>query len=434
MSLQVENLEKNMAKLTIEADAKEFEHAIENAYRKNKNKINVPGFRKGKVPRQMIERMYGKEVFYEDAINELIPEVYSRELQAAKELEVVSQPKIDVVQAEAGKPFIFTAEVAVKPEVELGQYRGLSVEKEAVEVTDEDVQAEIEKVRNENSRTIPVEDRPVKDKDVTVIDFEGFIDGVPFEGGQGSDYSLTIGSHSFIDNFEEQLIGKNINEETEVHVTFPEDYQAPDLAGKPAVFKVTVKEIKEIELPEADDEFAQDVSEFDTFEEYKENVKKNIAQKKEEESKRAQGNEAIQKVINNSQMEIPDAMVNSQIDTMVDEFANRIGQQGLSVEQYMKFTSTTEEQLRDQMRPEAIWRIESSLVLEEVAKKEDIQVSEEDVNAEIDHMAEMYAMDAEKFKEMLSDSQKVNMKRDIAIQRAADLIYEHAVETEAASE
>ena len=433
MSLQVDNLEKYMAKLTIEIPAEDLEKAIQAVYLKQKSRINIPGFRKGKVPRAIIEQMYGPGIFFEEAANTLISQNYPKAVDEAG-IEIVSRPEIDITQMEKGKPFIFTAEVAVKPEVVLGEYFGMQITKADLTVSEEEVDAVINRERKSNARRVTVENRPAQDGDIVVIDYEGFVDGVAFEGGKGENHSLSIGSHTFVDTFEEQLIGKNTGEEVEVNVTFPEDYHASDLAGVPAMFKVKIHEIKTNEMPELDDEFAQDVSEFDTFEEYKENVKKNIAQKKEEESKRAQGNEAIQKVINNSQMEIPDAMVNSQIDTMVDEFANRIGQQGLSVEQYMKFTSTTEEQLRDQMRPEAIWRIESSLVLEEVAKKEDIQVSEEDVNAEIDHMAEMYAMDAEKFKEMLSDSQKVNMKRDIAIQRAADLIYEHAVETEAASE
>ena len=433
MSVQVENLEKNMAKLTIEIPAEDLEKAIQAVYLKQKSRINIPGFRKGKVPRAIIEQMYGPGIFFEEAANTLISQNYPKAVDEAG-IEIVSRPEIDITQMEKGKPFIFTAEVAVKPEVVLGEYFGMQITKADLTVSEEEVDAVINRERKSNARRVTVENRPAQDGDIVVIDYEGFVDGVAFEGGKGENHSLSIGSHTFVDTFEEQLIGKNTGEEVEVNVTFPEDYHASDLAGVPAMFKVKIHEIKTNEMPELDDEFAQDVSEFDTFEEYKENVKKNIAQKKEEDSKRAQGNEAIQKVINNSQMEIPDAMVNSQIDTMVDEFANRIGQQGLSVEQYMKFTSTTEEQLRDQMRPEAIWRIESSLVLEEVAKKEDIQVSEEDVNAEIDHMAEMYAMDAEKFKEMLSDSQKVNMKRDIAIQRAADLIYEHAVETEAASE
>ncbi len=433
MSVQVENLEKNMAKLTIEIPAEDLEKAIQAVYLKQKSRINIPGFRKGKVPRAIIEQMYGPGIFFEEAANTLISQNYPKAVDEAG-IEIVSRPEIDITQMEKGKPFIFTAEVAVKPEVVLGEYFGMQITKADLTVSEEEVDAVINRERKSNARRVTVENRPAQDGDIVVIDYEGFVDGVAFEGGKGENHSLSIGSHTFVDTFEEQLIGKNTGEEVEVNVTFPEDYHASELAGVPAMFKVKIHEIKTNEMPELDDEFAQDVSEFDTFEEYKENVKKNIAQKKEEESKRAQGNEAIQKVINNSQMEIPDAMVNSQIDTMVDEFANRIGQQGLSVEQYMKFTSTTEEQLRDQMRPEAIWRIESSLVLEEVAKKEDIQVSEEDVNAEIDHMAEMYAMDAEKFKEMLSDSQKVNMKRDIAIQRAADLIYEHAVETEAASE
>lgn len=334
MSVQVENLEKNMAKLTIEIPAEDLEKAIQAVYLKQKSRINIPGFRKGKVPRAIIEQMYGPGIFFEEAANTLISQNYPKAVDEAG-IEIVSRPEIDITQMEKGKPFIFTAEVAVKPEVVLGEYFGMQITKADLTVSEEEVDAVINRERKSNARRVTVENRPAQDGDIVVIDYEGFVDGVAFEGGKGENHSLSIGSHTFVDTFEEQLIGKNTGEEVEVNVTFPEDYHASDLAGVPAMFKVKIHEIKTNEMPELDDEFAQDVSEFDTFEEYKENVKKNIAQKKEEESKRAQGNEAIQKVINNSQMEIPDAMVNSQIDTMVDEFANRIGQQGLSVEQYM---------------------------------------------------------------------------------------------------
>ena len=330
MSLQVEKLEKNMAKLTIEAPADEFEKAVEKSYQKNKNRMSVPGFRKGKVPRKMLEKMYGAQIFFEDAINDLIPEVYSREVTAAEDLEIVSQPKIEVTQAEAGQSFIFTAEVALKPAVELGQYKGLAVEKDSVEVTDEDVAAELEKVRKENSRTISVEDRAVEDGDIATIDFEGFIDGEAFEGGKGTDYPLTIGSHSFIDTFEEQLVGKNLNEEVEVNVTFPEDYQAKELAGKPAMFKVTVKELKKVELPEADDEFAQDVSEFDTLEEYKNDIRTKLTEQKETEAKNALEDKAVAAVVEGAKMDIPEPMIRIRVvcskGTYIRALARDIGE------------------------------------------------------------------------------------------------------------
>ena len=368
MSLQVEKLEKNMAKLTIEAPADEFEKAVEKSYQKNKNRMSVPGFRKGKVPRKMLEKMYGTQIFFEDAINDLIPEVYSREVTAAEDLEIVSQPKIEVTQAEAGQSFIFTAEVALKPAVELGQYKGLAVEKDSVEVTDEDVAAEIEKVRKENSRTISVEDRAVEDGDIATIDFEGFIDGEAFEGGKGTDYPLTIGSHSFIDTFEEQLVGKNLNEEVEVNVTFPEDYQAKELAGKPAMFKVTVKELKKVELPEADDEFAQDVSEFDTLEEYKNDIRTKLTEQKETEAKNALEDKAVAAVVEGAKMDIPEPMIDLQVRQMAENFARRLQSQGISWEQYCQFTGMTTDKLFEQMRPQALKTIQSRLVLEAVQR------------------------------------------------------------------
>lgn len=422
MSLQVENLEKNMAKLTIEAAAEEFEKAVEKSYQKNKNKMSIPGFRKGKVPRQMLEKMYGAQIFYEDAINGLIPEVYSREVMEAKDLEIVSQPKIEVTQAEAGKPFIFTAEVALKPAVELGQYKGLSIEKETAEVTDADVDAEIDKVRNENSRTIPVEGRAVKDGDITTIDFEGFIDGVAFEGGKGTDYPLTIGSHSFIDTFEEQLIGKNVNEEVEVNVTFPEEYQAKELAGKPAVFKVTVKEIKEVELPEVDDDFAQDVSEFDTLEEYKNDIRAKLTEQKETEAKNAMEDKAIAAVIEGAKMDIPDPMIDLQVRQMADNFARRLQSQGISWEQYCQFTGFTADKLFEQMRPQALKSIQSRLVLEAIAAAENIEASEEEFAAEIDKMAATYNMEADKVKEMMGEEEKASIMKDLAVSKAAEFI------------
>lgn len=427
MSLQVEKLEKNMAKLTIEVSAEEVEKAIEKAYRKQKSKISVPGFRKGKVPRKMVEKMYGVGVFYEDAVNEMIPTAYEA---AAKEsgLEIVSQPKIDVVQIEAGKEFIFTAEVAVKPEVELGEYNGVEVAKADVTVTDEDIMAEIDKEREQNSRIITVEDRAVEDGDMTVIDFEGFVDGEAFEGGKGTDYPLTIGSHSFIDTFEEQLVGKNIGEEVEVNVTFPEEYHAEDLKGKPAMFKVTVKQIKKKELPELDNDFVEDVSEFSTVEEYKESIKKNIEEKKANEAKAAKEDAVIEKIIESAKMEIPDPMVDSQVRQMAEDFARRLSAQGLSLEQYFQYTGLTAEMLVEQMKPQALKRIQSRLVLEAVAEKENFEVTEEEIEKEVTDMAASYQMEADKLKELLTDADKDNMKKDIQVKKAIDFVTENAKE------
>ena len=427
MSVQVENLEKNMAKLTIEVPAEELEKAIQAAYMKQKGKIALPGFRKGKVPRHMIEKMYGVEIFYEDAANELISNEYPKAVDESG-LDIVSRPTVDVTQIEKGKPFIFTAEVAVKPEVTLGKYMGVQVTKIDTSVTEEEVDAEVEKERESNARTITVEDRPVADGDTAVIDYEGFVDGTPFEGGKGENHSLVIGSHSFIDSFEDQLIGKNAGDEVEVNVTFPEDYHAADLAGKPAVFKVKINEIKAKELPELDDDFAQDVSEFDTLAEYKESVKTKLQERKEAVAKRDKEEEAINKIIEKSEMEIPDAMVETQVASMMNDFAGRMSQQGLTMEQYMKFTGMTAEKLQEQMKPEAVKRIQTSLVLEKIAKEENIEVSDEDVEAEVVRMAEMYGMEADKLKEYMGDDERDSMKKDLAIQKAVDLIMENIKE------
>ena len=422
MSLQVEKLEKNMAKLTIEVSAEEFEKAVEKAYQKNKGKINIQGFRKGKAPRQMIEKMYGAGVFFEDAANIIIPQAYSAEMENCTDLEIVSQPKIEVVQIEKGQPFIFTAEVALKPEVELGQYKDIEVEVAVPEVKDEDVEAELKKVQEEQARTIPVEDRAVADGDMTTIDFEGFVDGVPFEGGKGTDYPLTIGSHSFIDTFEEQLIGKNIGEEVEVNVTFPEEYHAEELKGKPAMFKVTVKEIKVKELPELDDDFAQDVSDFDTMDEYKEDIRKKLVEKAEAAARNEKEEKVLDIIITGAKMEIPDAMVEAQQDQMVRDFAGRISQQGLSMEQYMQFTGMTIDMMKEQMKPQALKRIQVRLVLEAIAEKEAFEVTEEDINKELETMASMYKMDLEKLKELVTDTEKEAMKKDIVVSKAADFV------------
>ncbi|MCI9493247.1 MAG: trigger factor [Lachnospiraceae bacterium] len=427
MSVQVENLEKNMAKLTVEVPAEELDKAIQAAYMKQKSKISVPGFRKGKVPRAMIEKMYGVEIFYDDAVNDILSKEYPKAAQESG-LEIVSRPSIDVVQIEKGKDLIFTAEVAVKPEVTLGDYLGVPVKKADISVTEEEVSAEIEKERESNARMVTVEGRAVEEGDTVVIDYEGFADGVAFEGGKGENHPLVIGSHAFIDTFEEQLIGKNAGDAVTVNVTFPEEYHAPELAGKPAMFQVRINEVKAKELPELDDEFAQDVSEFDTLAEYRESVHKKLIERKENEARRLKENEVIEKIIEGSQMEIPDAMVQTQAETMVDEFSSRIAQQGLSMEQYMQFTGMTQDKLMEQMKPDALKRIQSGLVLEAIAKAENIEVAQEDVDAEITTMAEMYGMEADKLQEIMGDSEKDSIKKDLAIQKAVELIVEKAQE------
>lgn len=432
MSLQVEKLEKNMAKLTIEVDAAELDKAIESAYQKNKGKISIPGFRKGKAPRKMIEQMYGKEVFYEDAANEIIPNAYDKALEECTE-EIVSSPKIEVVQLEAGKPFIFTAEVALKPSVTLGKYKGVKVDKIDVEVTDAEIEAEINTERENSARTIPVTDRAVKDGDMTVIDFEGFVDGVAFAGGKGEDYPLTIGSGAFIPGFEEALIGAEIGVETDVNVTFPEDYQAEELAGKAAVFKCTVKEIKEKELPELDDEFASEVSEYDTFEEYKASIVKRIADKKEADAKNAKEDAVIEAIIADATMEIPDAMLETQQRQMVEDFAQRIQSQGLSMEQYMQFTGVTPQILVEQVKPQAMKRIQSRLVLEAVVAAESIVASEEDFEAEVTKMAEAYKMENDKVKELLGENGKKQVMEDICISKAVEFVVANAKEAKPAA-
>lgn len=426
MSLQVEKLEKGMAKLTIEVGADELEKAIEKAYHKNKNKINIPGFRKGKAPRAMIEKMYGKAVFYEDAANELIPEAYDKAYDECEE-DIVSSPEIEVVQIEAGKPFIFTATVALKPEIKLGKYKGVKVAKADTTVSDEEVMAVIEKERENSARSISVE-RPVKDKDETVIDFEGFVDGVAFEGGKGENYPLTIGSGAFIPGFEEQLIGAEIGKEVTVKVKFPEDYHAEELKGKDAEFKCTVKEIKEKELPELDDEFASEVSEYDTFDEYKAATVKSLTEKKVEEAKNKKEDEVIDAIIKASEIEIPDAMLDTQKRQMIQDFAQNIQQNGLSMEQYFQFTGLTAEKLMEQVEPNAKRRIESRLVLEGVVKAEKIEASEEDFENELKRMAESYNMELDKIKEMVDDKAKKQVMEDLAIQKAVDFVVSNAKE------
>ncbi len=427
MSVQVEKLENNMAKLTIEVSAEDLEKALEAAYQKEKNKISIPGFRKGKVPRAMVEKMYGAGMFYEDAANSLMQQNYPAAVDESG-IDIVSRPSVDVVQLEKGKPFIFTAEVAVKPEVTLGKYLGVTVSKVDTTVTDEEVDAALEKERNNNARTVSVTDRPVQSGDTAVIDFEGFVDGVAFEGGKGENHPLEIGSHSFIDTFEDQLIGKNAGDEVDVNVTFPEQYQAADLAGKPALFKVKIHEVKAKELPELNDEFASDVSEFETLAEYKESLKKNLQQQKENEAKKTKEDEAIQKIIDKSKMDLPEAMITTQCENMIEEFSQRLAQSGLSMEQYLQFSGMTMDKMMEQVRPEAISRIQSSLVLEQIAKEENIEVTDEDVDAEIAKMAANYGMEADKLKEYMGDAEKASMKRELAITKAVDLIMENAKE------
>ena len=427
MSLQVEKLEHNMAKLTIEVSAEEVEKALQAAYIKERKKISMPGFRKGKVPRQMIEKMYGPEVFYDEAANHMISEAYGKAYDEC-ELELVSQPKIDFVQLKKGEPFIFTAEVAVKPEVTLGEYKGLKVDKVSTRVTQKEVDEEIEKERERNARTVEVTDRAVQDKDQVLLDFEGFVDGEAFEGGKGEKYPLTIGSGAFIPGFEEQLIGAEIGKEMEVNVTFPEDYQAKELAGKAAVFKCTVQEIKVKELPELDDEFASDVSECETLDAYKAEVKKKIKERKEREGKEKKENQAVDAAIENAQMDIPEAMIELQTKQMADDFARRIMQQGLTVEQYYQFTGMTEEKMMEEMKPQAEKRIKTRLVLEAIVAAENIEVSEERLEEELKKMAESYQMEVDKLKEFMGENEKKQMKEDIAVQEAVTLIAEAAVE------
>lgn len=425
MSVQVEKLEKNMAKLTIEVDTAQFEDAMKKAFNKNKNKFNIPGFRKGKAPRAMIEKMYGEGIFYEDAADEAINATCMKAMDESG-LEIVSRPEVAVEQIGKDKPFIYTALVAVRPEVTLGEYKGIEVEKADASVTAEDVDAELKKVQEQNARLLNVEDRPVADGDKTVIDFEGFVDGKPFDGGKAEDYDLTIGSHSFIDTFEEQLIGRNIGEECEVNVTFPEEYHAPELAGKPATFKVTVKEIKVKELPALDDEFAGEVSEFETMDEYKKDIEAKILERKQKEAATENENRVVDKVAANASLEIPDKMVESQIDNMVQDTARRMQGQGLSMDMYMKYTGMTMDSMRDQMRPQALKRIQTRLVLEEVVKAENIQVPDERLDEEIAKMAAAYQMETDKLKEYMSDRDKDQMKEDLAVQEAVDFLVAEA--------
>lgn len=427
MSVQVEKLEKSMAKLTIEVSAQEFDAAIDKAYQRSKGRISLPGFRKGKAPRAMIEKMYGPSIFYEDAANILIPDAYEKAVGEC-DLEIVAQPEIDLVQAEKGKTFIFTALVAVKPEVTLGVYKGIEVEKKTVEVSEEEVTAEIDKAREANSRMITVDDRAAQDGDTVVIDFDGYVDGEAFEGGKAEDYTLVLGSHSFIDNFEEQLVGVNIGDDVEVNVTFPDQYQAEELQGKPALFKVKLKEIKEKEMPELDDDFAQDVSDCDTLEEYQNQVREKLQKAKEDDVKREQENAIIRQIIENASMEIPEQMVEAQVRQLMQEFAQRLQSQGLSLEQYIQFTGMTPEKLMEELTPQALGRLQSRLVLEAVAAAEELKPSEEDYEKEIENISKMNQMEADKLKDMIGEDEKKQIEMDLAVQKAVEFVVESAVE------
>ena len=433
MSLQVEKLEKNMAKLTIEVSAEDLDKAMEKAYQKQKSRISLPGFRKGKAPRKMIESMYGKGVFMEDAVNSLVPQEYTKALGEC-DLEIVSQPEINVTQMEPGKALIFTADVAVKPEVTLGDYKGVEVPKSEIAVTDEEVDAEVKKEQDKNARTVAVEDRAAANGDITTIDFEGFVDGVAFDGGKGTDYALTLGSGTFIPGFEDQLVGANTGDHVEVKVTFPEEYQAKELAGKEAVFQCDVKKIETKEVPELDDEFAKDVSEFDTLAEYKEDVKKKLTEKKEKEARTAKENAAVDKAIENAQMDIPELMTKTESRQMMDDFSRRMQQQGLSMEQYFQFTGQSMDKMMEDMKPQALKRIQTRLVLEKVAEAENIQPSEEEITEEIQKMADAYKMEADKIREAIGESGLEQMKKDMAVQKAVTVIADAAVEVEKAAD
>lgn len=425
MSLQVEKLEKNMAKLTVEVSAEQFEDAIKASYNKNKGRFNIPGFRKGKAPQTMIEKMYGPGVFYEDAVDAAIDATYGDAMEESA-LDIVSRPEIGIEQVEKGKALIYTATVALKPEVVLGDYKGIEVAKASAEVTDEDIEADLKKVQEQNSRLISVEDRAVQDGDQLLIDFDGSVDGVPFDGGKAEAYSLTIGSHSFIDTFEDQLIGKNIGEDIDVNVTFPEEYHAKELAGKPALFKVVIKEIKVKELPELDDEFAGEVSEFETLEEYKADIKAKLLEAKQKQATTENENSVVDKVVENATMEIPDPMVDNQVMNMVDDYGRRMQSQGISLDQYMQYTGMTIDTLKEQMRPQALKRIQTRLVLEAVVKAENIEVADEALDKELENMAESYKMELDQLKSYMGEREKAQMMEDLAVQEAVDFLVAEA--------
>lgn len=427
MSLAVEKLDGSMAKLTITVPAEEFTKAITSAYNKQKSKFSVPGFRKGKVPQAFIEKMYGAAIFYEDAANQLINEYYPKELENCEE-EITSNPEIDVTQIEKGKDFIFTATVAVKPEIKIGDYKGVEIEKIDTTVTDEDVMAEIMKDQKENGRKIDVTDRAAQMDDEVTINFEGFVDDVAFEGGKGENYKLTLGSHSFIDTFEDQIVGKNIGDKFDVNVTFPEEYHVEDLKGKPAVFKVELLAISTLELPELDDEFASDVSSFETFAEYKEDKKKTLEVKKEEQAKREKQSKVVEKIAEAAEVEIPEAMIKYNQERIMNEMSQRMMYQGLQMEQYLQLMGTTKEEFLERVKPDAIARIKTSLVLEAVAAAENIVASDDDVDAEIQDMATQYQMKPEELKDMIGAPELENIKKDIASRKALEFLGENCKE------
>ena len=433
MSVQIENLEHNMAKLTIEVEAAEFDAACKKVYNRKKGSYNLPGFRKGKVPMNMLEKTYGPGIFYEDAANEIMPKAYADALEETK-LDVVSAPEVDVTQIGKGQNFIFTVSVAVRPEVTLGEYKGLEVEKETVEVADAEVEAELKKAQEQNAREITIEDRPVKEGDIITLNYAGTIDGVPFDGGTAESQKLEIGSHSFIDTFEDQLVGMNIGDEKDVEVTFPEEYHEASLSGKPATFHVKVLGITEKQLPEIDDDFAQDTTEFDSLEEYKADIRAKLLSDKEEQAVNAMENALVDKAVENAQMDIPDAMIDSQVDQMIQEFQQRVSYQGISFEQYLQFTGQSLDAMKESMRPEAVRRIQSSLVLEAIVAAENIEATEEDLDKEFERMASMYQMEKDQIASFMGDAEKENMKKDIAIQKAVEFLREQAVVTEVSGE
>ena len=407
MSLQVENLEHNMAKVTIEVEAAKLDDAIKQAFNKKKGQFNVPGFRKGKVPFQLIAKEYGVEIFYEDAANILIPDAYAEAMKDT-DLEIVSRPEIDVTQLEKGKDFIFTATFALKPEVTLGDYKGIEVPKTRVTVKKDEIEEELKKVQEQNAREITIEDRAVKDGDILTIDYSGSVDGVKFEGGTAEDQTLVIGSGAFIPGFEEQLVGKNLNETADINVTFPEEYHAPDLEEK--------------ELPELDDEFAAEVSEFETLEDYKADIKEKIRDRKKEAANTERENKIVDAAVEAATMDIPEAMIEEQVQQMTDEFAQRLSYQGLSMEQYLMFSGMDAQKFADDLKPQAVKRIETRLVLEAIAKAEDITASEEDFKAELEKMAGMYQMETEQLEKIIQGAQKDQMMDDIAVQKAVDFL------------
>jgi trigger factor len=425
MSLHVEKLEHNMVRLTIEVEAPEFAAAMKRAYNKRKGSFNIPGFRKGKVPMNVIERTYGPGIFYEDAANDIMPNAYE---EAVKEsgLEIVSHPEINVTKIGKGESFVFTAEVAVRPEVSLGDYKGLEVVKVPVDVTEEEVEAELKKAQEQNAREIKVEDRPVKEGDVITLDYAGTIDGVPFDGGTASSQSLEIGSHSFIDTFEDQLVGLSIGEEKDVEVTFPENYHSEEVAGKPAVFHVKILGITEKQLPDIDDDFAQDTTEFDSLEEYKADIREKLKLGKEEQAKNVMGNQLIDQVVEGAEIDVPEAMIEAQVDQMVQDFKQRLGYQGMDFDMYLQYTGKDPESFREDMKPEAEKRIRGSLVLEQIAEDEEITAGDEDVKAELERMASMYQMSVEQIEQFLPEDEKESMKKNLATQKAVDFLIEYA--------